>query len=141
MPIMAIRIRRPLLLRQWRKHRGLTQEKLAERLGTSKGYISQLESGKQRYNQQHLEALAEALDCDPVDLLIRDPTDPDGIWSIWDRVRPVDQDTARRILEQLAQPDEQRKKKQSLGRRNFLIDKSFVMANHLLTQGDADAPR
>ena len=115
MPIMAIRIRRPLLLRQWRKHRGLTQEKLAERLGTSKGYISQLESGKQRYNQQHLEALTEALDCDPVDLLIRDPTDPDGIWSIWDRVRPVDQDTARRILEQLAQPDEQRKKKQSLG--------------------------
>lgn len=108
---MATRIRRPLFLRQWRKHRGLTQEKLAERLGTSKGYISELESGKQRYNQQHLEALAEALDCDPVDLLIRDPTDPEGIWSIWDRVRPVDKETAKRILEQLAQPRQEPVKK------------------------------
>lgn len=124
MRIMAIRIHRPLMLRQWRKHRGLTQERLAERLGTSKGYISDLENGKQRYNQQHLEALAEALDCDPVDLLIRDPTDPEGIWSIWDRVRPVDQDTARRILEQLAQPKEQEGENVVRGRRTFLLTSS-----------------
>jgi transcriptional regulator with XRE-family HTH domain len=93
-----------LFLKQWRIYRGLSQERLAMRLGTSKGHISNLEAGKARWNEDHLAAWADALDCDPVDLLIRNPTDPEGIWSIWDRVKPVDRDTARRILEQLAEP-------------------------------------
>lgn len=105
---MAPRIRRPLLLRQWRKYRGMTQERLAEMLGTSKGYISALENGKQRYNQQHLEALAEALMCDPVDLLIRDPTEPDAVWSLWDRVPPPARPQARAVLETFAEPFDRR---------------------------------
>jgi transcriptional regulator with XRE-family HTH domain len=63
----------------------LTQEQLAERIGVSVGAISQLETGRVSYTQAMLEALADALGCDPADLLIRNPTDPDGIWSIWDR--------------------------------------------------------
>jgi transcriptional regulator with XRE-family HTH domain len=71
-------------LKQWRKHRGYTQERLAEMVGMSPGYFSDLEKGNRRYNQDHLEALAEALRCTPADLIIRDPSDPDGIWSVWD---------------------------------------------------------
>lgn len=42
----------PHFIRQWRKHRGLSQEKLAERLGMSAANLSRVESGKQPYTQQ-----------------------------------------------------------------------------------------
>lgn len=71
-------------LKAWRKHRGYTQERLAEMIGTSKGYVSDLEKGNRRYNQELLEALAEALSCEPADLIMRDPSESEAIWSIWD---------------------------------------------------------
>lgn len=77
-------------IREWRKHRGLTQEQFAERVGIDRGYVSRIESGKRRYDQPFLEAAAEVLRCNPADLIMRDPGDPDGIWSIWDSV-PEDQ--------------------------------------------------
>jgi transcriptional regulator with XRE-family HTH domain len=86
----AMKKQHPFYLRQWRKHRGLTQDRLAERLGTSKGYISDLERGVRRYNQDLLEALAEALSCEPADLLMRDPTQQDAMWSIWEVAKPAE---------------------------------------------------
>jgi transcriptional regulator with XRE-family HTH domain len=80
---------RPTFIRQWRKARGLTLEVCAECAGMSKGNLSNIETGKTGYNQATLEALAEALKCDPVDLLIRDPSDPEGIWSLWARALPA----------------------------------------------------
>lgn len=73
-------------LKEWRKSRSLTQEALAEAIGSSSGYISELEKGKRRYNQDLLETLAEALQCTPADLLNRDPSDSEAIWSIWDQL-------------------------------------------------------
>lgn len=78
----------PFYLREWRKHRQLTQEQLADRIGTSKGYLSDLERGVRRYNQDLLEALADALNCGPADLLMRDPSIQDAIWSIWEHAKP-----------------------------------------------------
>lgn len=86
-------------LRAWRKHRGYTQEKLAEMVGTSVGYISDLEKGKRRYNQDLLEALATALNCEPADLIMRDPTMPESIWTIWDQIPETDRAVAIRALE------------------------------------------
>lgn len=77
-------------IKQWRKHRGLTQDQLAERIGIDRAYLSKIESGKRRYDQPFLEAAAEVLQCDTADLIIRDPTDPDGIWSVWDTLKPVE---------------------------------------------------
>ena len=77
-------------LKEWRKHRGYTQERLAEMTGLSKPYVSQLETGKRQYTQELLEHFAEALRCEPADLIIRDPSDPTGIWSIWDQLKPVE---------------------------------------------------
>jgi transcriptional regulator with XRE-family HTH domain len=79
---------RPTFIRQWRKYRGLTLEQCSERSGMSKGNLSNIETGKTGYNQATLEALAEALQCDPVDLLIRNPADPEGIWTLWERAQP-----------------------------------------------------
>lgn len=79
--------RRRIFLKQWRNYRGLTQELLAERVGMSKGNISQLEQGVQGYSQEGLERLADALQCDPGQLLTVDPTKDDAIWSIWERAK------------------------------------------------------
>lgn len=52
--------------------------------------VSQIENGNTGYTQATLEAFAAALQCEVVDLLIRDPTDPDGIWSLWDRAKDAE---------------------------------------------------
>lgn len=60
-------------VREWRRFRGLTQERLAERTPFTVGAISQLETGRTSYTQPMLEALAVALDCKAGDLISRDP--------------------------------------------------------------------
>lgn len=80
---------RPTYIRQWRKFRGLSQERLADRVGMTGGNLSEIENGNTGYTQATLEALADALQCEPVDLLIRDPSDPEGIWSLWEKAQPA----------------------------------------------------
>jgi transcriptional regulator with XRE-family HTH domain len=87
--------RRPTYIKQWRKHRNLTQVQLIDRLDTlgvdiSEGQLSRIENGRQEYRQDQLEAVAAALNCTPADLIIRDPTDPDGIWSVWEGLPQVE---------------------------------------------------
>jgi transcriptional regulator with XRE-family HTH domain len=93
---MAKKTRTRWFLKQWRKHRGYTQDRLAEMTGLSKPYISQLESGKRQYTQELLELFAGALRCEPADLIIRDPSDPDGLWSVWDQ---LDKPERRQVVE------------------------------------------
>lgn len=77
-------------IKEWRKHRGLTQEQLAERIGISRPQLTKIERGVRKYDQAFLEAAAEELRCDPADLLVRDPLDPDGLWTIYDQLRPTE---------------------------------------------------
>lgn len=76
-------------IREWRKHRGLNQEQLAERIGISRPQLSKIEKGTRKYDQAFLEIAAEVLRCEPADLIMRDPSEPEGIWSIWDTLAPV----------------------------------------------------
>lgn len=91
--------RRPTFIRAWRKHRHLTLENLAERVGITHASLSRIERGEQPYNQDLLDLLAEALMCDPADLLVRDPSDPEGIWSLWERAKPGEREQAIRLLQ------------------------------------------
>src|ERR1700738_4009489 len=77
-------------IKAWRIHRGLTQERLGDRVGVTHGALSQLERGLVNYTQPMLEALADALQCEPGDLITRDPNSE--IWSIWDQVRKLPPD-------------------------------------------------
>lgn len=81
--------RAPHFLRQWREHRHLTQEQLAERLETTKATISRIENGKQPYTQDFLEVCADKLGTDPASLIIRNPLDPNGMWSLWEKAKPA----------------------------------------------------
>jgi len=71
-------------VREWRKFRGLTQERLAERIPYTTGAISQLETGRVAYTQPIIEALAEALQCEPGDLLSRNPEKEGEVISLFD---------------------------------------------------------
>jgi transcriptional regulator with XRE-family HTH domain len=73
-------------IKEWRVHKRLTQEQFAERVGISRAYLSKIESGKRRYDQPFLEAAADILSCEPADLIMRNPTDPAGLWSIYDQL-------------------------------------------------------
>jgi transcriptional regulator with XRE-family HTH domain len=83
-------------IRQWRHHRGLTLERLADLVGITHASLSRLERGLQPYSQGVLERLADVLETDAASLLIRDPTDPDGIWTVWDQASPSER---RQIVE------------------------------------------
>ena len=48
-------------IKVWREYRGLTQQQLADMIGISKPYLSQLETGKRTGTTDVLSAIAEAL--------------------------------------------------------------------------------
>lgn len=95
-------------MRAWRKHRGLTLQELADATGIHKGALSRLEREDRDYHGSHLDLLAKALDCTPADLISRAPEAAESIVQIWDRIKPAQRDTARRILEQIADPKKDR---------------------------------
>lgn len=76
-------------IREWRKHRDLTQEQLAERLGMTYQNLGKIERGLVSYTQPLLEGLADALNCTPADIIMRDPSKPDSIYSIWEQLEPA----------------------------------------------------
>ncbi len=92
------RVRRRTFFKEWRIHRGLSQEQLADRLVTSVASISRIENGTQPYTQDVLEALAEALMTDPASLIMRNPAEPEAMWSIWDQAKKGE----RQLIEELA---------------------------------------
>lgn len=81
--------RQKTFLREWRKHRGKTLEAVAEQLNMSHGQLSRIERAVQPYNQELLEALADLYMCDVVDLLIRDPSNKNAMWTLWEHASPA----------------------------------------------------
>ncbi|UPT53153.1 hypothetical protein [Synechococcus phage Ssp-JY42] len=95
-------------LRAWREAANLTLEEVAERVGIlgearretgdalnaptsiTHASLSRIERGLQPYNQVLLELLAEIYQTDISSLINRDPSDPEGIMSIWDTLKPVE---------------------------------------------------
>src|SRR5579872_5021004 len=92
--------RRPTFIRAWRKHRELTPAQIADRLSVelemdiSEGQLSRIERGETPYGQDILEALAQVLRCEPADLIMRDPTQADAIWSLLDTLKPMERQQA-----------------------------------------------
>lgn len=87
-------------IRQWREHRGLTLEQLAERVDLTPSFLSMLESGKRGYRQETLETIAAALHTSVEMLITVDPDDEiaGSAWALWDKAGPDE----RRLLLDLA---------------------------------------
>lgn len=82
----------PHFLRQWReesgkKHRGreYTLEEVGEVVGISHAQLGRIERRLQKYNQELLEKLAELYGTEPASLIMRDPSQRGGMWSLWDQ--------------------------------------------------------
>lgn len=103
-------------LREWRKHRDLTLEQVAERVeltgslratlepGTrpitmTHATLSRIERGKIPYSQPLLEILAEIYQVEPATLIRINPEQGDSIYSIWETLPPAE----RRRVEEFAQ--------------------------------------
>lgn len=65
-------------IKDWRKHRGLSQLQLAEAIGRDKSYVSKIENGANRYDQPFMEAISEVLQVHPSTLLLRAPLKGEG---------------------------------------------------------------
>lgn len=105
----------PNRVKEWRKHRGLTQKRLLARLielnagatpddpelriPTTEASLSRIESGKQNFNMATLQALAHALEVDePGWLLDRRPVSADVV-DLVQRLNTDDQQRAWMVLE------------------------------------------
>lgn len=81
-----------------REHSGLTIEQLADIVGKSKGYVSQLENGKKRLNEDTIDDFSKALNC-PRSLIISDNPDDLKVLPILSRLAEADPDARAKILE------------------------------------------
>jgi transcriptional regulator with XRE-family HTH domain len=75
----------PNYLARWREFRGrMTQQQLADKVGTNANMIGYLESGDRGLNAKWLRRLADALDTTPGMILEHDPFDLDAdVVDIW----------------------------------------------------------
>lgn len=86
-------------LQAWREHRGMTQEELAEKVGTYSGQISLLENGKRQLSVKWLHRLADALKITPGWLLDHHPDDLDpDIYDLWGKIPTEQRLVARDVL-------------------------------------------
>lgn len=86
-------------IKEWRDFRGFTQERLAERVGLTAGAISQLERGLTGYTQPTIEALADALNCEPGDLLDRNPLVEGQVVDLVSRLRHAPPALRQQVLD------------------------------------------
>lgn len=86
-------------IRAWRAYRGLTIERLSERTDISVASLSRIESGRQPYNQGQIEAIADALNCKPADLLGFDPATFDyDTWQVIEGAKPDQRLQIERVI-------------------------------------------
>jgi hypothetical protein len=65
----------------------------------SHAQLGRIERRLQPYNQGLLEALAELYGTEPASLVMRDPTNEDAIWSLWDQAKEADRQETTKYLE------------------------------------------
>lgn len=74
-------------LKQWRNHRHLTQDQLADRVDVSRGLIAQYETGRTKIPEDMVYALANALQCESWDLFRVNPEKEGDLIDITDELR------------------------------------------------------
>lgn len=89
----------PNHLKAWREFRKLSQEALADKVGTTASQISMLENGERGLSAKWLRKLAPALGTTPGHLLDHDPGTLDNdVFDIWVAIGERDREQALRVL-------------------------------------------
>jgi transcriptional regulator with XRE-family HTH domain len=93
-------------LKQWREKKELSQEELAEKVGTTKSVISLLENEKRPLSAKWLRKLADALGTTPGRILDIDPDETSAeMLNAWDELNKRDRPRAIRVLRSLTGTD------------------------------------
>ncbi|MDJ0921076.1 MAG: helix-turn-helix transcriptional regulator [Henriciella sp.] len=95
-----------LFLAEWREYRALTQDQLSETTGIAKSTISRLENREMPVNERHIYKFADALRCEPIDLLTWNPLSDRPLLNLFQSIPDTKRREARRILQILAEPDQ-----------------------------------
>lgn len=84
--------------KQWRKHKGLSQTELAERLGTTQSEISKVERLDKRVKVSDLSAVADGLGVSIDDLILVDPSNPDPAKAVYSKIRRAAPEKQKQIM-------------------------------------------
>lgn len=98
-----LRQRRRHFIKEWRDYRDLTQEQVADRIGISATTFGRIEGNKVPYNQDFLELAADALRCDPWDLLNKDPSKEGDVVDLMRHLNDRQKQEAADFIRYLAQ--------------------------------------
>lgn len=100
-------------IREWRKYRGLSLRRLADRLeitgpndSISHASLGRIETGDQPYSQPILEALSAALNCSVTDLLSVDPFKEGEVVDLMRLINDKNRAQAIRVLQALTGTDD-----------------------------------
>ena len=85
-------------LREWRRHRGLTQAQLAEAIGVDRSQLNKIERGRRYHAKPVLEAIAARLECEPNDLIRRHPSHTSELETLYMSLSPEDRPRAIDLL-------------------------------------------
>jgi plasmid maintenance system antidote protein VapI len=88
--------------REWLDFTGKKQRDLVEGTDLSKGRVSDLVSGKRRFNSDNLIQFARIIGCSPSELLGVNPFEQRPLWDIWEQVPQNKRQIALEMLEGLA---------------------------------------
>lgn len=91
--------------KEWRDYRGLTQEQAVGRLNWSQSKLSRIEAGATPYNQDDLEAAAEAYDCEPWQIISANPFKEGQVVDLVRLLNEAQRDQAIRVLKALTGTD------------------------------------
>ena len=87
-------------LKAWRKFRHLTQEELADAVGTTKAVISNLETGARPLSAKWLDKFAPVLNTSPGYILDHDPNDlPTAVLDVWAEIPTEQREQALKVLQ------------------------------------------
>lgn len=86
-------------LREWRTHRHLTQEQLADRVECSRGLISQYEKGITEIPEGMVYALADALSTEPGDIFNVNPLKEGEVVDLLRLLKDADPSVQKEILD------------------------------------------
>lgn len=92
-------------LREWRKLRKVTLEKLAAMMGDDAGNLSKVERGLIQYTGRHVEGAAAALRIEPAELFRPPSAEIDRIQAILRNMSPESRRRAELMIEALASAD------------------------------------
>jgi len=101
-------------IRDWRLHVGMSLLDLATAMDMNEGYLSDLENGKRRYNQDIIEKAALVLKVPPAWLISRKPvpkiddrvdySDPDVAATVMADMEPVDRERVGAVIKTYKKP-------------------------------------